>query len=258
MPSIPRNGKSSAAGASRETSVRHPRRGLQQTPTSSFTSVRTNDSQDFELGLSSRRCETQGQSISSLIDLGESELSLGEPIDLMDTNETPISRQGQQGRGQDGVVGRGLGRPPTPPTADDTSRVFESTKTHYIYQEAHHDLWTSWWEKTPGYREYRAKYGGKRRIRWNSTARGTEMWKYYRQCAVKSGKDLGRPNIECIMCGSILAHPAAVGTSSMHDHHKSIGCKKARQMVAIRDSSALTLEELWSKHGTKVRKSHTP
>ena len=130
----------------------------------------------------------------------------------------------------------------TPQPVDDTSQIFESTKAHYIYKEHQHDLWTSWWEKTPGYQEYRAKYGGKRTIHWNSNARGAEIRRYYRQCAAKLGKDLGRPNIECNMCGSILVHPAAVGTTSMHDHHKSIGCKKARQTNAIRDISTPTLD----------------
>jgi len=237
---MPRNGESSAAGSSRENSAQRTKRGLQQTAISSFTSIRTNDSQDFEPAPASRGYNTTG----SLRALEMRGFSVGQSIDLTDANE-PTSSVGDSAE------------PSEPQAADHPSRIFESTKTHYIYKEAQHDQWTTWWESTPGYRQYILKYDGKRRVRWDSNSRGADIWKYYRQCATKSGKDFGRPNIECVLCGAILAHPAAMGTTSMHDHHKSIACKKARQINVMRDSSAPTLEELWSKHGTKVRKFHT-
>jgi len=252
---MPHNGESSAAGSSRENSARHSRRGLQQTTISSFTSVRTNDSEEFELVPTSRGYETTG----SLSDLEHRGFSVGQPTHLIDANERTSSGQARHVGGTEMVAVRDSTEPSTPQTADHlrVSHIFESTKTHYIYKEAQHDQWTTWWESTPGYQEYRLKYGGKKRVCWNSSSRGAAIWKYYQQCATKSGKDFGRPNVQCIVCGAILAHPAAVGTTSMHDHNKSIGCKKARQANVMKDSSAPTLEELWSKHGTKVSRFHT-
>ena len=43
----------------------------------------------------------------------------------------------------------------------------------------------------------------------------------------------------------------------MHDHNKSMACKKVRQKLVIRDGSTPTLEELWRMSGTKVSKFHT-
>ena len=220
---------------------------------SSFTSVRTNDGEDFEPAPTPRAYETTG----SLCNLEQRGFPVGQSIDLTD-NEKTLSGQEQHGEGEERVVGGDSADLLTPQRASDhPSLIFESTKTHYIYKEAQHDQWTTWWESTPGYREYCSKYAGKKRIHWNSNTRGAEIWRYYRQCVTKSGGDFGRPNVECIICGSILVHPAAVGTTSMHDHHKSLGCKKARQRNVARNSSAPTLEELWSRHGTKVRKFHT-
>jgi hypothetical protein len=252
MSFAPRNGESSAAGSSRETSAKHPEQGLRQTPISSFTSVRTNNSQGFEPGPTSRRHRTTGgQSISSLVDLEELEFSVEQSFDF----ETPTSGQGQRAGDEDRLAAGELEGPSISQSVDDT-HGFESSKTHFIYPDNQHDQWTSWWEKTPGFKAYSDKYGGKKRIRWDSTARGAEIWKFYRQCAVKSGKNLGHPNIECVLCGAILAHPATVGTTSMHDHNKSIGCKKTRQRNVAEHSSTPTLDELWKK-GTKVSRFYT-
>ena len=66
---------------------------------------------------------------------------------------------------------------------------------------------------------------------------------------------MGRPNIQCVLCSTILAYLAGTGTTSMHDHHKSQLCKKIRQRNVLEDYSTPTLEELWKK-GTKVSKFH--
>ena len=66
---------------------------------------------------------------------------------------------------------------------------------------------------------------------------------------------MGRPNIQCVLCSTILAHPAGTGTTSMHDHHKSQLCKKIRQRNVLEDYSTPTLEELWKK-SIKVSKFH--
>jgi len=238
----PGNGESSVAGAFRERLGRHSGQGQRQTAINSFTSIQTNNSQSFQLG----PLATEGprRTIGGhVIDLTEHDVSVQQSF------ETTVSNQGQLAGGRDSLAASDLEESLTL----DETRIFESSKTHFFYQEAQHEQWVTWWEKTPGFRAYRDKHTGKKQIRWNSTARGTEMWKYYRQCAVKCGKDIGRPNIQCVLCGTVLAHPAATGTTSMHDHHKSQSCKKIRQRNVTDDGSTLTLEELWQK-GTKVSK----
>lgn len=235
----PGNGESSVAGAFRERLHRHSGQATRQMPISSFTSIQTNNSQSFELG------RTAG---GQFINLTERDGAVEPPF------ETGACNQGELAGDEDFPAARDLG---VALTSDDPGRHgFESSKTHFYYLEAQHEQWVTWWETTPGFKAYRDKHAGKKQIRWNSTARGTEVWRYYRQCAVKCGKDLGRPNIECVLCGTVLAHPAATGTKSMHDHHKSQLCKKIRQRNVMSDDSTLTLEELWRK-GTKVRKFHT-
>lgn len=236
------NGESSVAGAFRERLGRHSGQALRQKPISSFTSVQVNNSQSFELGPTPGRHRTIG---GQFIDLVEHEGSVEQP------SETPVSDRGQLAGGEDFLAASDLEEP----LALDETHIFESSKTHYFYQEAQHQQWVTWWEKTPGYRAYREKHAGKKQIRWNSTVRGAEIWKYYRQCAIKCGKDCGCPNVQCVLCGTVLVHPAATGTTSMHDHHKSQLCKKIRQRNVTEDGSASTLEELWSK-GTKVSKFH--
>jgi len=78
-----------------------------------------------------------------------------------------------------------------------------------------------WWQGTPGYIAYTAQYAGKKKIRWNSDLRGTEVWKYFQQCADRLGSAIGTPRVMCIMCRKVLAHPSGMGTSSMHDHNRS-------------------------------------
>jgi len=87
-----------------------------------------------------------------------------------------------------------------------------------------------WWQGTPGYIAYTAKYAGKKKIRWNSDLRGTEVWKYFQQCADRLGSAIGTPRVMCIMCRKVLAHPSGTGTSSMHDHNRSSACLKSRKI----------------------------
>ena len=64
-----------------------------------------------------------------------------------------------------------------------------------------------------------------------------------------------RPNIQCIICSTILTYPARTGTTSMYGHHKAQLYKKIWQRNVLEDYSTPTLEELWKK-GTKVSKFH--
>ena len=73
---------------------------------------------------------------------------------------TPTSGQRQQTRAEDSIMSEDLERLPTLQTMDDPTDHFESTKTHSIYLERQHDLWTAWWEKMPGFRHYSEKYAG--------------------------------------------------------------------------------------------------
>lgn len=238
----PRNGESSVAGAFRESFGRNSMRALQQRPISSFTSIQTTNSQSLELiPTLGRQPQTTG---GQFIDLVDHESSVEHSFDF----ETPASHQGQPRGGEELYAANDLEEQLT----SDGTHAFEFSKTHFFYEEALHQQWVTWWEKTPGFRAYREKYGGKKQIHWNSTARGAEIWKYYRQCAIKSGENLGRPHIQCVLCSGILVHPASSGTTSMHEHHKSQTCKKIRQKNVMEDESSPTLEELW-KRGTKVR-----
>jgi len=89
-----------------------------------------------------------------------------------------------------------------------------------------------WWQATPGYIAYSAKYAGKKKIIWNSDLRGAEMWKYFQQCADRLGRGIGTPRVMSIMCRKVLAHPSGTGTSSMHDHNRSSACQKSRKFHA--------------------------
>ena len=96
--------------------------------------------------------------------------------------------------------------------------------------EEYHERWMEWWQGTPGYMPYTAKYGGKKKIRWNSDLPGTEVWKYCQQCADRLGSAMGTPRVMCIMCRKVLAHPSGAGTSSMHDHNRSSACVNSRKI----------------------------
>jgi len=87
-----------------------------------------------------------------------------------------------------------------------------------------------WWQGTPGYIAYTVKYAGKKKIRWNPDLRGTEVWKYFQQCADRLGSPIGTPRVMCIMCRKVLAHPSGTRTSSMHDHNRSSACLKSRKI----------------------------
>jgi len=83
------------------------------------------------------------------------------------------------------------------------------------------------WQGAPGYIAYTAKYAGKKKLRWNSDLRCTEVWKYFQQCADRLGSPIGTPRVMCIMCRKVLAHPSGTGNSSMHDHNRSSACLKS-------------------------------
>jgi len=100
----------------------------------------------------------------------------------------------------------------------------------YRYTEEYHESWMEWWQGTPGYIAYTAKYCGKKKIRCNSDLRGTEVWKYFQQCADRLGSAIGTPRVMCIMCSKVLAHPSGTGTGSMHDHNRSSACLKSRKI----------------------------
>ena len=74
---------------------------------------------------------------------------------------TTVSNQGQEAVGGDFLAASDL----EGPLASDETHIFESSQTHFFYQEAQHQQWIIWWEKTPGFRAYRDKYAGKKQIR---------------------------------------------------------------------------------------------
>jgi len=87
-----------------------------------------------------------------------------------------------------------------------------------------------WWQGTPGYIAYTAKYAGRKKIRWNSDLRGTEVWKCFPQSGDRLGSAIGTPRVMCIMCRKVLAHPSGTGTSSMHNHNRFSDCLKSRKI----------------------------
>jgi len=108
--------------------------------------------------------------------------------------------------------------------------TFEIFGNLYLYTEEYHESWMEWWQGTPGYRAYIAKYAGKKKIRWNLDPRGTEVWKYLQQCADRLGSPIGTLRVMCIMCRKVLPHPSGTGTSSMHDHNRSSAYLKSRKI----------------------------
>jgi len=87
-----------------------------------------------------------------------------------------------------------------------------------------------WWQGTPRYIAYNAKYAGKKKIRCNSDLRGKEVWTYFQQCVDRSGSAIGTPQVMCIMCRKVLAHTCGTGTSSMHDQTRSSAGLEARKI----------------------------
>jgi len=55
--------------------------------------------------------------------------------------------------------------------------TFEIFGNFYLYTEEYHESWMEWWQGTRWYIAYTATYAGKKKIRWNSDLRGTEVWK---------------------------------------------------------------------------------
>jgi len=121
----PGNGESSVAGAFRERLGRHSGQGQRQTAINSFTSIQTNNSQSFQLG----PLATEGprRTIGGhVIDLTEHDVSVQQSF------ETTVSNQGQLAGGRDSLAASDLEESLTL----DETRIFESSKTHFFYQEA--------------------------------------------------------------------------------------------------------------------------
>jgi len=55
--------------------------------------------------------------------------------------------------------------------------TFDIFGNFYLYREEYHASWMEWWQGTSGYIAYTTKYAGKKKIRWNSDLRDTEVWK---------------------------------------------------------------------------------
>ena len=108
--------------------------------------------------------------------------------------------------------------------------TFEIFANCYLYTEEYHESWMELWQGTSGYIAYNAKYAGKKKRQRNSDLRGTEVWKYFQQCADRLGSAIGTPRVMCIMSRKVLAHPSGTGTSSMHDHNRSSACLKSRKI----------------------------
>ena len=138
-------------------------------------------------------------------------------------------------------------------TQSDHTHSFEIFGNIYLYTEENHESWMKWWKETSGFAAYSAKYSGKKRIKWNSVLRGMEVWKYFQQCADRSGSFIGMPRVMCIICRRVLAHPIGRGTSSMHDNNQSVACQKSRKFNGFDSggSCALDVLELLRK-GTKT------
>jgi len=133
--------------------------------------------------------------------------------------------------------------------------TFEIFGNYYLYTEEYHESWMEWWQRTPGYIAYTAKYAGKKKIRWNSDLRGTEVWKYFQQYADRSASAMGTPRVMCFMCRKVLAHPTGTVTSSMHNHNRSCACLKSRKINGYdgRAGSRLGIEVLkLLQKGTKT------
>jgi len=112
-----------------------------------------------------------------------------------------------------------------------------------------------WWQGTPGYIAYIAKYAGKKKVLGNLDLQGTEVWKYFQQCADRLGSAIGTPRVMCIMCRKVLAHPSGRGTSAMHDHNWSSACLKSRKTNGYdgRAGSPLGIDVLTLlQKGTKI------
>jgi len=137
--------------------------------------------------------------------------------------------------------------------------AFEIFENFDLDTEEYHESWMQWWQGTTGYIVYTAKYSSKKKTRWNSDLRGTEVWKYFQQCADRLGSAIGTPRVMYIMCRKVLAHRSGTGTSSMHDHNRSSACLKSRMMNRYNGlaGSPLGIEVLTLlQKGTKTGNSH--
>jgi len=146
-----------------------------------------------------------------------------------------------------------------PLPATDTN-PFEIFGNFFLYTEEYHERWMEWWQATPGYIAYTAKYAGKKKIIWNSDLRGAGMWKYFHQFADHLGRGIGTPRVMCIICSKVLAHPSGTGTSSMHDHNRSSACQKSgkfhgyeTQTGSPGSTDGLTLLQRGTKRGNRRR-----
>jgi len=94
----------------------------------------------------------------------------------------------------------------------------------------------------------------------NSDLPGTEVWKYFQQCADHLDSAIGTPRVMSIICRKVLAHPSGTVTSSMHDHNRSSACQKSRNLNGYYGRAGsplgihvLTLLENGTKTGNRCR-----
>ena len=108
--------------------------------------------------------------------------------------------------------------------------TFEIFGYFYLYTEEYHESWMEWGQGTRGYIGYTTKYGGKKKIGWNSDLRATKVSNYFQQCADPGGSAIRTPRVMCIMCKKVLAHPSGPGTSSMHHNNSSSASLQSRKV----------------------------
>jgi len=137
--------------------------------------------------------------------------------------------------------------------------TFEILRNFYLYTEEYHKSWMQCWQGTAEYIAYSVKYAGKKKIRWNSDLRGTEVWKYFQQCADHLGSAIGTPRVMCIMYRKVLAHPSGMGPSWIPYHNRSSTSLKSRKIYGYdgRARSPLGIDVLTLlEKGTKTGNRH--
>ncbi|KAF7174372.1 hypothetical protein CNMCM6106_008623 [Aspergillus hiratsukae] len=108
-------------------------------------------------------------------------------------------------------------RSPAPPPPPSLQRVGPDRKKSYVlYTTMSKTEFVEWWLKT--------EYGAKKRIRWDSGRRSSNMWDSFDQVAQASD---GKAKLMCKKCGGILDHPHnnEHGTSTMARHLKGSQCR---------------------------------
>jgi len=101
---------------------------------------------------------------------------------------------------------RNLLHPLTVTLSTSDTVTFEIFGNFCLYMEEYDESWMEWWQGTPGYIAYTAKYAGKKKIRWKADLRGTEVCKYFQQSADLLGSAISTPRVRFIVCRKVLAH----------------------------------------------------